>query len=161
MAKVLGLGLGKGLSMAPSVMRVSLGRDTDEAEDRQEELDFKPDMEAVGDFVGHVLIAAAQVHMLHFQASSYAKHIALNELYDAIPDDIDAIAEEFQALYENIPSYNSYVSFNQNPIIYVQDLLDFVHENRSCMGPHSSMQSLIDILESTIKSTLYKLKKLN
>jgi DNA-binding ferritin-like protein len=161
MAKVLGLGLGKGLSMAPSIMRVSMGRDTDEAEDRQEELDFKPDMEAVGDFVGHVLIAAAQVHMLHFQASLYSKHKILNKLYDQLPEDIDSIAEEFQALYENIPSYNSYVSFNQNPIVYVQDLLDFVHENRQCMGPHSSMQSLIDILESTIKSTLYKLKKLN
>lgn len=152
-------GLGKGLSMRPTIMRMSVDNDNDD--DDVSEVDFKPDMELVGDFVGHVLIAAAQVHMLHFQASSYAKHIALNELYDELPDAIDAIAEEFQALYENIPSYNSYVSFNQNPIIYVQDLLDFVHENRSCMGPHSSMQSLVDILESVIKSKLYKLKKLS
>lgn len=152
-------GLGKGLSMRPSMMKMTVSPVEDD--DDIAEADFKPDMELVGDFVGHVLIAAAQVHMLHFQATSYAKHIALNELYDAIPDAIDSIAEEFQSLYDNIPSYNSYVTFNQNPIIYVQDLLDFVHTNRDYMGPHSSMQSLIDILESVIKSTLYKLKKLS
>jgi Family of unknown function (DUF5856) len=153
-------GFGKGLAMKPTaVIRMStMDNDMDEDDD---EASFKPDMECVGDFVGRVLIAAAHTHMLHLMTKSYAEHKALNELYDSLPDDIDSIAEEFQGLYDNIPSYNSYATFNQNSTIYVQDLLDYVKANRSCMGPQSSMQSLIDILETNIKSCLYKLKKLS
>lgn len=128
--------------------------------DEMDEASFEPDMQEVGDFAGKLLMSAPIVHMLHLQTDSYAKHKALNKLYDSLPDDADTIIEEFQGVYGVIPSYDTYVSYTANPVIFVEDLLTYVNKNRGCMGPASSTQSNIDILTTSLKSCLYKLKSL-
>lgn len=149
-------GIGKGLYPKPMTMRMTMDNDMDQDDDES----FEPDMTAAGDFIGRLLMAAPIVHILHLQTGSYAAHKALNELYDSLPNDTDTIAEEFQGTYGIINSYDTYAPMNANPVIFVGDLLDFVKKNRQSMGPCSSIQSNIDILETSIKSCLYKLKNL-
>lgn len=128
--------------------------------DEMDEASFEPDMDEVGDFIGRLLMSAPILHMLHLQTDSYAKHIALGELYDSLPDDVDLVIEEFQGCYGTVPSYNTYVTYTANPVIFVEDLLTFTKKNRDCMGPSSSINSSIDILVTSIAKTLYKLKNL-
>lgn len=123
-------GFGKGLAMKPTVMRMSMiEKDMDE----DDYSSFEPDMTAAGDFIGRLLMSAPIVHILHLQTQSYAAHKALNKLYDSLPDDTDAIAEEFQGTYGIIQSYDTYAPFNPNPVMYVEDLLTFVRKNRDTM----------------------------
>lgn len=148
-------GFAKGLAMRP---RILMTMDNDN--DMDDEESFTPDMEAAGDFIGRLLVSAPYIHMMHLQTDSFAKHLALGALYLSLPTSVDTIAEEFQGTYGVIPSYNTYVSFNQNPTVFVQDLLAYVKQNRSCMGPCSSIQSSTDIIVTELKACLYKLKNL-
>ena len=129
-------------------------------EDDIDESSFEPDMNEVGDFIGRLLMSAPILHMLHLQTDSYAKHLALGELYDSLPDDVDLVIEEFQGCYGIVPSYNTYVTYTANPVIFVEDLLTFTKKHRDCMGPSSSINSSIDIVVTSIAKTLYKLKNL-
>ena len=48
------------------------------------------------DFVGHLFLARDVTHSVHLNTRSYAKHVALNEFYDAIVDLADKFAEAYQ-----------------------------------------------------------------
>lgn len=148
-------GFSKGLSVKP---RILMTIDNDNDEDDEES--FKPDMQEVGDFVGKLLMAAPVVQMLHLQTDSYAKHMALGALYAELPGLVDVVAEEFQGMYGVISSYNTYIDFNANPFIFVEGVLNHVKKYRGDMGPCSSMQSEIDLIETALKTCLYKLKNL-
>lgn len=152
-------GFGKGLSLKPMVATMMSDNDMDM--DDMDPMDFKPNFDDVGDFIGRLLMSAPMVHMLHLQTDSYAKHKALNKLYDSLPDDIDSVIEEFQGLYGIVPSYATYAPFNANPITFVAELADFVRSNRGCLGPCKSLQANVDILQTSIHQTLYKLKNLS
>lgn len=128
--------------------------------DEMDEASFEPDMNEVGDFIGRLLMSAPILHMLHLQTDSYAKHIALGDLYESLPDDVDLVIEEFQGCYGIVQSYNTYVAYTANPVIFVEDLLTFTKKHRDCMGPSSSINSSIDIVVTSIAKTLYKLKNL-
>ena len=149
-------GSGKGLTMKPTIMRMTMDNDMDQ----DDEMNYVPDMDMVGDFGGRLLMSAPIIHMLHLQTDSFAKHLALGELYDSLPDTTDVVLEEFQGCYSIISSYNTYVTYTANPTIFVEDLLDYVRKNRHCMGPSTSINSNIDIIETSIKACLYKLKNL-
>jgi hypothetical protein len=122
--------------------------------------EFEPDMDEVGDYAGRLLMSAPIIQILHLQTDSYAKHKALNKLYDSLPDDADAVIEEFQGAYGVIPTYNTYVGYTANPVSFVEDLLKYVKMNRGVMGPCSSIQASIDTIITSIRSCLYKLKNL-
>lgn len=152
----LGGGFGRGLSMKPSIV---IKAHSDEYEENP--MDFKPEMEEVGDFIGRLLISAAFAHMLHLQTESMAKHVTLQELYEFLPDATDLVIEEFQGVYGIVPSYATYAPFNQNPTQFVSELVEFTRQNRNCMGPCESIQANIDTLITGLNKVLYKLKHLS
>lgn len=137
-----------------------IGNEIDNDNDGIDEASFIPDMQEAGDFIGRLLMSAPVIHMLHLQSDSYVKHVALNDLYSALPESTDTIVEEFQAIYGIIQSYETYIGFIANPIVFVGDLLKFIKQNRNCMGPASSISSSIDLIETLINECLYKLKYL-
>ena len=47
------------------------------------------------DFVGMLFLARDVTHSVHLNTRSYAKHVALNEFYDAIVD----LADKFAPLF--------------------------------------------------------------
>lgn len=150
-----------GLGMFAKGLVVSrIGNMEDNEMDEMSEDAFEPDMQEVGDFVGKLLMSVPVLHMLHLQTDSYAKHMALGDLYKSLPDDIDAVVEEFQGKYEIISSYNTYAEYTANPLTFVDNIARTVREYRGSMGPCSSIQSGIDIIETSIKQCLYKIKNL-
>jgi len=155
--KKSGLGLlVRGLSVkAPYSMS---GSDFDGDEIRDEE--FKPDMNEVGNIFGRLLMSAPVVHMLHLQTDSFAKHLALNDLYHDMPDLVDAIIEEFQSKYGIVSSYSTYVTYNANPVVFLEDLSKYLSVSRDSVATYSSIQANLDTLATAINSCLYKIKNL-
>jgi DNA-binding ferritin-like protein len=107
--------------------------------------------------------AATSIHKLHLKVTgtgSYAAHKALNELYDALPDHADAIAEGFQGASETLLKYENEAPVVLNSvkaaIVYLRQLTEEVTELQSIM-PYSEIVNNLDIVKDSINTAKYKL----
>ena len=127
------------------------------------EIKPKSDTTIVGEFINCILLAAPIIHVMHLRVSgsgAYAAHKALNELYEALPEHADDLAEKWQgfngALLE-YPVMDIKPFYNMQPIEFVTWLLNYVNEYRSVFGNNTSLQNMVDELLADIASTKYKL----
>lgn len=103
-------------------------------------------------------------HREHLKTKSYAQHMALNGFYSAIVDNADAIAEAYQGKYGLLE--NMAILGHSGDMSIVDELtghLEWIKENRYkvCAKEHTAIQNLIDVVEETYLSTLYKLRFLS
>lgn len=115
------------------------------------------------DLVEELMNASTSFHKLHLQvegAGSFSAHKALNEIYDALPDLADSIAEGYQGAAEKILMYN-----DQGPVIlksvkdainYLRDITDMVNELQKVM-PYSEIVNTLDTVKDAVNSAKYKL----
>jgi len=126
-----------------------------------------PEMQQVdtltGSFVKELMNAATSFHKLHLQVTgvgSYAQHKALNEIYDALPDLADSIAEGYQGACEVILQYE-----DQSPMMLqnVDEAIEYLREIKyqvdelQAVMPHSEIVNLLDTVKDAINSAKYKL----
>jgi hypothetical protein len=112
----------------------------------------------IGEFFLTLLHAATNGHILHLQSKSYSEHKALQKYYEALPELVDPIIEEWQGAYQQIIEYpNIYKQPNTNPLTEVMAIRDFLVKNRGVVGDYSSIQNSVDNLMSLLDSTIYKL----
>ena len=121
----------------------------------------------VNTFISQLFTAYVQTHTFHLQVKgkdSFAIHMALNELYEAIPGFIDEIVESYQGKYGIITDYkvNNISNFTDKLqiITYLKNLRLFIDNNREKLFQDSDILSIIDEIKSTINQTLYKLENL-
>ncbi len=105
-------------------------------------------------FIGTLFQFRDRIHLAHLSTTSYASHGALNELYEGLLDQIDALAESAQAegllkitIPQSDPSDES----------VAQELLDFVRTNRYIF-PYSYQNQIIDNIEELGCKTVYKVR---
>jgi DNA-binding ferritin-like protein len=122
--------------------------------------------------VVELLDAALKFHILHLTVTgpgSYAAHKALNELYDALPDLADTIAESYQGATGEIPKYPadmpSYVcapamSSVKEALVYIDELHDKISDIQD-INSFSEIDNELDNVKATLNSTKYKLKFLS
>lgn len=115
------------------------------------------------DLVEELMNASTSFHKLHLQVEgvgSFAAHKALNELYDALPDLADSIAEGYQGAAEKLLKYN-----DQGPVIlksvkdaisYLRDITSMVDELQKVM-PYSEIVNTLDTVKDAVNSAKYKL----
>lgn len=117
----------------------------------------------VGACVTELMNAAVSFHKLHLKVQgvgSFASHKALNELYDALPDHADTLAEGFQGAAEKLLNYEDSAPRILND---VQDALSYLREVTSMVNglqaitPYSEIVNDLDNVKSTINSIKYKL----
>lgn len=103
------------------------------------------------------------IHQLHLKVTgpgSYAAHKALNEFYDAMPDLIDAVAEQYQGAREkllDIPSVAPYKCGSvQEALGHLKQLYNEIVDLQKIM-PFSEIVNQLDEMKSLIASTKYKL----
>jgi DNA-binding ferritin-like protein len=113
--------------------------------------------------VSELMNARTSIHKLHLKiqgVGSYAGHKALNELYDALPDHADDIAEGFQGAAEKLLEYSDSAprSLNsvQEALAYLRELKEMVTSLQGVM-PYSEIVNDLDNVKSTINSIKYKL----
>ena len=117
-----------------------------------------------GEFCATVLNAATVAHILHLQTRSYSHHVALNELYDALPEHADNIIEKYQGKYQTILEYPAQtVKTPANALEFVIALKDYVWTNRyqAFNEKDTEIQNIIDELAATIDEAIYKLNFLS
>lgn len=99
----------------------------------------------------------------HLRTAKYAKHIALNDFYEDMPEKVDALIEAWMGAngrkikgFENILQ-----SANMNTLTYLKELKKVARQGYELMGENEELISLLDDIMELINSTLYKVKELN
>lgn len=112
-----------------------------------------------------LLYSAVTAHIEHFAATgpgSFAKHMALGEYYEAIPEAVDSFVEAYQAKYGlmGLPMKNT-----EEP---GEDFLECLQELDARVGTYQAtltkdpdLANLCQEIQAVIKSTMYKLRFLS
>lgn len=107
--------------------------------------------------------ARTSFHKLHLKITgpgSYSSHLALNELYDALPDSADSLVEQYQGACEMLlpipDSCPVTLNTKEEGIQYIRTLKDCVTGLQSQM-PYSEIVNDLDLIKSTLNSIKYKL----
>jgi hypothetical protein len=111
-----------------------------------------------------LLSSVTAAHILHFQATSYAEHVALGEYYDGMSDLVDDFVEQYQGLYSVIKDYGDDDDAKpKSAEAYLSALLDEVETLRGASGfpTHTTLQNKVDEIVALIAQTLYKLRFLS
>lgn len=113
--------------------------------------------------VSELMNAATSFHKLHLKITgigSYAGHKALNELYDALPDHADDLAEGFQGASEKLLEYTDsaprVIASVPEALAYLREMTSMVTSLQSKM-PYSEIVNDLDNVKSTFNSAKYKL----
>ena len=113
------------------------------------------------DFVGTLFLARDVAHSVHLNTRSFAKHMALNEFYDAIVDLADKFAEAYQGRHGMIgPITLMSAKKTGNILEFLQDSLDDIEKMRYevCDKSDTPLQNIIDEIVGQYLSSIYKLK---
>lgn len=117
----------------------------------------------IANCVTELLNASVSFHKMHLKitgAGSYAGHIALNELYNALPGHADALAEGFQGATEKILEYEDFspivLNSVEESISYVRDIYQMIN-TLQLITPYSEIVNDLDTVKSTLNSIKYKL----
>ena len=112
-------------------------------------------------FLGNLFLARDVAHSVHLNTRSYAKHVALNEFYDAIVDLADKFAEAYQGKYGLIGPITLMSAKKTNNVVeFLQDQADEIEKVRYDVVDKdcTPLQNIIDEIMGQYYSTLYKLK---
>lgn len=117
------------------------------------------------EFIATLLNGVTMAHMHHFMVTgpgSYAKHMALNDLYNDLQDATDELAEAFIGCASGEPLKFKAVAGPDltSPVADVEALYQFVEYKRDAMGEESHIQNQVDEICSIISRALYKLRRL-
>jgi DNA-binding ferritin-like protein len=114
--------------------------------------------------VSELMNAATSIHKLHLKvtgAGSYAAHKALNELYDALPDHADNLAEGYQGAAEKLLTYSEVapriLNSVEDGLAYIREMVTMVSALQDKM-PYSEIVNELDTVKSSLNSAKYKLK---
>lgn len=119
------------------------------------------------EFIAVLLHGVTATHMLHLLCKgpgSYAKHVALGDLYEGLGDLADKLSESYFGCYSLIESYpgTKFPTFSTESSAenYVEQLYKYVEEKREKMGDESHIQNIVDEICSLVSTALYKLREL-
>ena len=120
----------------------------------------------MNEYIGTLFQSRNQSHIYHLQTSSYAKHIALNEYYDEIVDIVDSIVESYQGKYEILKGYKMAGTLKdlegeEDIVKYFEGLAKYCELKRTKLPQDAFLNNLYDDVDTLIRSTLYKLKRLS
>jgi len=117
----------------------------------------------VSNLITELMNARNSFHKLHLKVTgigSYASHKALNELYDALPEHADDLAEGYQGASEKLLDYEN---FSPRILNSVEEALSYIREIYRMITtiqgliPYSEIVNDLDMVKSTLNSIKYKL----
>ena len=128
--------------------------------------------ESIPGLVVELMDAALKFHVLHLTITgpgSFAAHKALNDLYDALPDHADTIAEGYQGATGEIPKYPADMPSSVcAPVMNtVKEAISYIDQLHSKIGrvqdgcEFSEIVNDLDTIKATLNSAKYKLKFLS
>jgi DNA-binding ferritin-like protein len=122
---------------------------------------------AFGTLVANLFASTTVAHVIHLNITgegSYARHKALQKYYEAVPDTIDLIVEQYQGHHGKLldiapiapPTIKTVEEFvNHLNSLYI--IIDEAHKATMC----TSLKNVLDEAKGLINTTKYKLKFLS
>lgn len=110
------------------------------------------------------LFAARDIaHRLHLRTRSFAQHLALGDLYDALVDAADGLAEVYQGKYGILDLQPSMEGFSsQDPLMFIAELAAWAEGAKAAFSPQDThLLNDWDAVISTIYTAKYKLENLH
>jgi len=121
------------------------------------EIQINADAEVANEVFATLLNSATVAHILHLQTRSYAKHKALEDLYESLPDLADSLIESYQSKY-GIAQYPAQsVATPDDSLEFVKGLREYVSTKRFAVAKDSELQNITDEIVQLLDSTIYKL----
>lgn len=115
----------------------------------------------VEEFVSRMFMLRDAAHTAHWATKSYAEHVALNELYDAIPDRVDAFIEAYQGFYGLIGPVKPMPYARDNIMKQVQEQAAWLEKNGEAVSrENDALENLLQDVKALLATTYYKLKNL-
>lgn len=116
------------------------------------------------EFISYFLGCSTMLHIMHLQNSNPGVHAPLGKLYVEVQDIIDSITEKWQGeigqLLTRYKNYDLTEYEGMNPIEYVEDLDEYVEQNRYKCFPKecTPIHNEIDDLANALHQCLFLLK---
>lgn len=110
------------------------------------------------------LFAARDIaHRIHLRTRSFAAHLALGELYEALLELADSLAETYQGKYGILNVLNPVFTFTDNDqVSFVRELAQYAENTRQTLNPADTyIVNQWDELMSVIYRAKYKLENLS
>lgn len=111
------------------------------------------------EFVGKLFHCGDVLHLAHLKTTSYAAHAALGDLYDAVRDHADTIAELIQG-YKGLQPYTIPASNAEEPIAYLKEVRTYVTSKQAAFNYAPDIQNKLQDLIGDISKGIYKLENL-
>lgn len=73
-----------------------------------------------------LLTLVNQIKIFHWQTPKYAEHIALNDLYDALNDQIDELVEVYQGKIQSVIKTKDNFDVKLYNYISTEDIVDYI-----------------------------------
>jgi hypothetical protein len=120
----------------------------------------------MNEYVGTLMQSRNQAHIYHLQTPSYAKHIALNEYYEEIVYLIDSLVEAYQGKYDILKGYKmigtlSDLEDDGDIVDYFEKIAKYCELKREKLPQDGFLTNIYDDIDTLLRSTLYKLKRLS
>jgi hypothetical protein len=120
----------------------------------------------MNEYVGTLFQSRNQAHIYHLQTPSYAKHMALNDYYEDVVDLIDSLVEGYQGKYEILKGYKMVgtlkdLESDDDIVKYFEQIAKYCELKREKLPQDGFLTNVYDDIDSLIRSTLYKLKRLS
>lgn len=120
----------------------------------------------MNEYLGTLMQSRNQTHIYHLQTTSYAAHIALNEYYDTIVDLIDSLGEAYQGKYGIITDYKmigtlSDLDEEDDILQYLEKIAKYCELKRQKLPQEGFLTNIYDDVDTLLRSTIYKVKRLD
>lgn len=117
---------------------------------------------SIGELFGTLQQSIVDEWRKHLKTSKYSKHMALDEFYTEMPELVDQLIEDYQAINGIVDDYkNVFDASTMNALEYLEELRTFVKESRpEFIEGEPELESDLDNILSMIDSTIYKVREL-
>lgn len=117
---------------------------------------------SIGELFGTLQQSIVDEWRKHLKTSKYSKHMALDEFYTEMPELVDQLIEDYQAINGIVDDYkNVFDASTMNALEYLEELRKFIKDSRAeFIEGESELESDLDNILSMIDSTIYKVREL-
>lgn len=118
--------------------------------------------EAIVELIERVFTTRSLVHFAHWNTDSYARHMALGELYESIVEDTDEIVETYQGEFGLISGLETCeAKLDRDILDIIKDDANWLKTNRLKIAKKSTViENLLDTLAGSYNKVIYKLTNL-
>lgn len=112
------------------------------------------------ELVARVFATRNALHLKHWATTSYAAHVALGELYDAVIDKIDEAVEIYQGATDEIISDVTPGKVKENILEHLRDEAEWIEAHMDDIsGGVKAVENVLQDLSGVYFRTIYKLSR--